>query len=103
MDNRSTGITLGVIAAVVIVGGVVALAAGRLIGNVLIRAGAVAGAVALVMPSLGRMKRGSLWLLGGAVAIALIRPGLIWVTLLIFLAVVVTKGRSRVGQPPRSG
>jgi drug/metabolite transporter (DMT)-like permease len=55
-------------------------------GGVLIRAGAVLGAVALVLPGIRRPSLPTLLVAGAGLVLVLIRPGLVWAALIGWVA-----------------
>jgi hypothetical protein len=94
--SNSTAILLGVIAAVLIGAGIaVALLGDSGFGSpaagVLLRTGAVLGAVALVVPVVKQPSTMSVVVAGGGLILVLIRPALIWVALLVWIGWLVTR------------
>jgi hypothetical protein len=88
---KGTAIALGVIGAVAMVAGLVALlladaGEGSPTGGVLIRAGAVLGAVALVLPGIRRPSLPTLLVAGAGLVLVLARPGLVWAALIGWVA-----------------
>jgi hypothetical protein len=88
---KGTAIALGVIGAVAMVAGLIALlladaGEGSATGGVLIRAGAVLGAVALVLPGIRRPSLPTLLVAGAGLVLVLARPGLVWAALIGWVA-----------------
>jgi hypothetical protein len=85
-ELRGTAIAMGVIALLLIGVGAALLALGDgassdASSGVLIRAGAVIGAVALVLPSIRKPSFATLLVAGAGLILVLARPGLIWAAL----------------------
>jgi hypothetical protein len=97
---KGTAIALGVI-------GVVAMVVGLIImlvadpgevsptGGVLIRAGAVLGAIALVLPGIRRPSLPTLLVAGLGLVLVLARPGLVWAALIGWLGWVLLSRQRR--------
>jgi hypothetical protein len=88
---RGTAIAVGVIGVAAMVVGLIALVLadpgeGSPTGGVLIRAGAVLGAVALVLPGIRRPSLPTLLVAGAGLVLVLIRPGLVWAALIGWVA-----------------
>ncbi|HWL48693.1 MAG TPA: hypothetical protein VNT92_02360 [Acidimicrobiia bacterium] len=100
-DNplKSTAIAVGVAGMVVIGVGLAVILFqdaddGSTLGGLLIRVGAVLGAVALVLPSIRRPSLPTLIVAGLGLVLVLARPGLVWAAL-IGWAIWVLLGRQR--------
>ena len=96
---KSTAIAIGVIGLVVIAVGVTLVLVqdpddGSTLGGLIIRVGAVLGAVALVLPSIRKPSLPTLIVAGLGLILVLARPGLVWAAL-IGWAVWVLLGRQR--------
>ena len=96
---RGTAITLGVVAAVVIGVGLALLifgeeASGNPMGGLLVRSGAVLGAVALVLPSVRKPSLTTVVIASAGVILVFLRPALIWVALAVWLGWLIW-GRQR--------
>ena len=96
---KSTAITVGVVGLVVIAVGVTLVLVqdpddGSTLGGLIIRVGAVLGAVALVLPSIRKPSLPTLIVAGLGLILVLARPGLVWAAL-IGWAVWVLLGRQR--------
>jgi hypothetical protein len=94
---RSTAIALGVVGLLVILVGVVLVQDpddGSTLGGLIIRVGAVLGALALVLPTIRKPSLPTLIVAGVGLVLVLARPGLIWAAL-IGWAVWVLLGRQR--------
>lgn len=88
--SNNTAILLGVVAVVLIGAGVaVALLGGGGFGSptagVLLRSGALLGAVALVVPVVKQPSTMTMIVAGGGLVLVLIRPALIWVALVVWI------------------
>jgi hypothetical protein len=88
---KGTAIALGVLGLLAIVIGLVAIlladpGEGSPTGGVLIRAGAVLGAIALVLPGIRKPSLPALLVVGGGLVLVLIRPGLVWAALIGWVA-----------------
>jgi hypothetical protein len=94
---RSTAIALGVVGLLVILVGVVLVQDaddGSTLGGLIIRVGAVLGALALVLPTIRKPSLPTLIVAGVGLVLVLARPGLVWAAL-IGWAVWVLLGRQR--------
>jgi hypothetical protein len=96
---RNTAIAVGVVGLIVIGVGLAVILFqdaddGSNLGGLLIRVGAVLGAVALVLPSIRKPSLPTLFVAGLGLALVLARPGLVWAAL-IGWAVWVLLGRQR--------
>jgi hypothetical protein len=96
---RSTAIVMGAVGLVVIGMGLAMLlfndpGRGSNLGGLLIRVGAVLGAVALILPSIRKPSIPTLIVAGLGLVLVLARPGLVWAAL-IGWAVWVLLGRQR--------
>ena len=83
---RGTAVAIGVIGLVLIaLGVVIALTSDRGVSTpssgILIRSGAVLGALALALRSIRKPSVSSLLVAGGGLALVLVRPGLVWAAL----------------------
>jgi hypothetical protein len=88
---QGTAITLGVIGVVAMVAGLVFLwladpGEGSPTGGVLVRAGAVLGAIALVLPGIRKPSLTTLVVAAAGLALVLARPGLVWAALIGWVA-----------------
>jgi hypothetical protein len=100
---KGTAIALGVIGVVAMVAGLVALlladpGEGSPTGGVLIRAGAVLGAVALVLPGIRRPSLPTLLVAGAGLVLVLLRPALVWAALIGWVAWVVLSRQRRTSR-----
>lgn len=100
-DNplKSTAVTLGVVALLVIGAGVAIILLsdpddGSTGGGIFIRAGAVLGAIALVLPTIRKPSFPTMLVAGAGLVLVLARPGLVWAAL-IGWAVWILLGRQR--------
>ncbi|MGH8872005.1 MAG: hypothetical protein ACRDWS_08530 [Acidimicrobiia bacterium] len=96
---QSTALTLGVIAIATIGGGAAVILLGdpdqgSTAGGLLIRVGALLGAVALVLPTIRRPSLSTLLLAGAGLILVLARPALVWAALLAWSLWVIL-GRQR--------
>jgi hypothetical protein len=96
---RGTAIAMGVIGLLVIAVGVVLVLVqdaddGSSLGGVIIRVGAVLGALALVLPTIRKPSLPTLVVAGLGLVLVLARPGLVWAAL-VGWAVWVLLGRQR--------
>jgi len=96
---KSTAIAIGAVGLVVIAVGLAVILFqdaddGSTLGGLLIRVGAVLGAVALVLPSIRKPSLPTLIVAGLGLILVLARPGLVWAAL-IGWAVWVLLGRQR--------
>jgi hypothetical protein len=96
---KGTAIAIGVVGLVVIAVGVTLVLVqdpddGSTLGGLIIRVGAVLGAVALVLPSIRKPSLPTLIVAGLGLILVLARPGLVWAAL-IGWAVWVLFGRQR--------
>jgi hypothetical protein len=88
---RGTAIAIGALGALAMVVGLVALlladpGEGSPTGGVLIRAGAVLGAIALVLPGVRKPSLPTLLVAGAGLILVLARPGLVWAALIGWVA-----------------
>jgi hypothetical protein len=84
---KGTALTLGAVGLLLIGGGlVIALLAtpdeGSTGGGLLIRAGALVGAVALVLPTIRKPSLSTIVLAGGGLLLVMVRPALVWAALI---------------------
>jgi membrane associated rhomboid family serine protease len=84
---KSTAITLGVLALLAIGAGLVIILladpdSGSTGGGVLIRVGAVLGALALLLPSIRKPSLSTMLIAGAGLVLVLARPSLVWVALI---------------------
>ncbi len=98
-ELRGTAVAIGVIGLVLIgLGAVIALTSDRGISTpssgILIRSGAVLGALALALPSIRKPSVSTLLVAGGGLVLVLARPGLIWAALIGWVVWIVL-GRQR--------
>jgi predicted branched-subunit amino acid permease len=64
-------------------------------GGVLIRAGAVLGAIALVLPSIRKPSLPAVLVAGAGLVLVLVRPGLVWAALIGWVAWVLLSRQRR--------
>jgi hypothetical protein len=88
---KGTAIAIGALGIVAMVVGLVALlmaepGEGSPTGGVLIRAGAVLGAIALVLPGIRKPSLPRSLVAGAALVLVLARPGLVWAALIGWVA-----------------
>lgn len=65
-------------------------------GGVLIRAGAVLGAIALVLPGIRKPSLPTLLVAGGGLVLVMVRPGLVWAALIGWVAWAVLSRQRRI-------
>jgi hypothetical protein len=88
---KGTAIAIGALGILAMVAGLVALlladpGEGSPTGGVLIRAGAVLGAIALVLPGVRKPSLPTLLVAGAGLILVLARPGLVWAALIGWVA-----------------
>lgn len=88
---RGTAIAIGVVGVVGMVAGLIMIlladpGEASPTGGVLIRTGAVLGAVALILPSIRKPSLPTLLVAGVGLALVLARPGLVWAALIGWVA-----------------
>lgn len=96
---RSSAITIGLIGLIAIAAGILLALVGEVgtrgpTAGILIRAGAVLGAIALVLPSVKRPSFANVAVAGAGLILVLIRPSLIWVALIGWLGWLIFRQRS---------
>ena len=97
---RSTAIVMGVVGLVVIGMGLALLlfddeGRGNNLGGLLIRVGAVLGAIALILPNIRKPSLPTLIVAGLGLVLVLARPALVWAALIVWAAWVLLSRQRR--------
>ncbi len=102
MENRlkGTAIALGTIGVTAMVAGLAAIlladpGEASPTGGVLVRVGAVLGAIALVLPGIRRPSLSTLLIAGAGLVLVMARPGLVWAALIGWVAWVLLSRQRR--------
>jgi hypothetical protein len=97
---RGTAIALGALGVLAMLIGLVTIVLadpgeGSPTGGVLIRTGAVLGAIALVLPSIRKPSLPTVLVAGAGLVLVLVRPGLVWAALIGWVAWVLLSRQRR--------